>query len=661
MRIMDGLPGAARAAFAAMLVACAIAAGADTPPAAIVGEPLRRVVDGATDDLLSAGLGPEGLRGPVPGFADPLRPTATELRRRAVWSNYRGLADVTDAGGFGRLSGPRPGERIAGVEYLAAVRKPSGPGVTTVMLQIPARFDPADPCLVAVASSGSRGIYGALPTAGEWGLRAGCAVVHTDKGTGTGFYDFDSGTAWRIDLVATTDHADPLIAWQPGHSPALDAWQEDHPHRLAVRHAHGGDNPEREWGQDLLQAIEAGFVLLNREFPESTGRSPITRERTRVVASGISNGGAAVLRAVEADRGRLIDGVVVSEPNVAMKRGAPLSIRMGDRAPFEGEPLALYDSLLLHYRLQPAAVLAPSEATAMTAVPEAMRAGLEAWTAGLAERGLVSGTTTVERARDARRRLEEAGVLGAALDGGIANVAFGVWPALGAGYGSAYARTGPEAAPCGDSYAAVDAGFAARAMTPEELARLAADSSGIPPTGGVQIVDPQGRFASFGSLEHLACLDALGDGAARAGIDELGLAGRAGDVPIIILHGRLDALIPVNFSSRAWYARHRGAGGSSARYYEIDHGHHFDAFNALPGWAGRFVPAQPYLLAAMDLMQAHLVRGDALPPSQVVRTTLRRTTGGTTEPLVAGNLGPIAASPGQNAIRFRRGALRVPE
>jgi hydroxybutyrate-dimer hydrolase len=659
--MIEGLPGAARLVVAALLTAGALAAGAEPLTAAIVGEPLRRVVDGTTDDLLSAGLGPEGLRGPPPGFADPLHPTPTELRRRAVWSNYRGLADVTDAGGFGRLSGPRPGERIAGVEYLAAVRKPSGPGVTTVMLQVPARFDPADPCLVAVASSGSRGIYGALPTAGEWGLRAGCAVVHTDKGTGTGFHDFDSGTAWRIDLVATTDPADPLIAWQPARSPALEAWQKERPHRLAVRHAHGGDNPEREWGQYLLQAIEAGFVLLNREFPASAGRPPITRTRTRVVASGISNGGAAVLRAVEADRGRLIDGAVVSEPNIAMGPGAPVSIRMGDRAPFLGEPTSLFDSLLLHYRLQPAAVLAPSEVTAMTAVPEAMRAGLEAWTAGLAERGFVGGTTTAERARDARRRLEEAGVLGAALDGGIANVVFGVWPALGATYGSAYARAGPEAAPCGDSYAAVDAGFAARAMTPEELARLAADSSGIPPTGGVQIVDPKGRFASFGSSGHLACLEALRDGAARASIAELGLAGRVGDVPVIVLHGRLDALIPVNFSSRAWYARHREASGSSARYYEIDHGHHFDAFNALPGWAGRFVPGQPYLLAAMDLMQAHLVRGDALPPSQVVRTTLRQTRDGTTEPLAAGHLGPIAPSPGHDAIEFEPGTLRVPE
>ena len=37
------------------------------------------------DDLLTAGLGAPGLRSPLPpAFADPLAPTAAELRRRAA-------------------------------------------------------------------------------------------------------------------------------------------------------------------------------------------------------------------------------------------------------------------------------------------------------------------------------------------------------------------------------------------------------------------------------------------------------------------------------------------------------------------------------------------------------------------------------------------------
>jgi hydroxybutyrate-dimer hydrolase len=322
----------------------------------------------------------------------------------------------------------------------------------------------------------------------------------------------------------------------------------------------------------------------------------------------------------------------------------------------------LFDHVLLHYLLQPAAVLAPERSTAMTAIPETLRAGLEKWTAELAASGLVAGDTTAERALDARRQLEAAGVLREALDGGIANVAFGVWPALAEAYASTYAGLGPEASPCGLSYAPVDATFQARAFSAEELARLAADSSGIPPTGGIQIVDDAGRFAAFGSFEHLLCMQEFAKTASlRAGVRAAQMRAPGSKTPVIVLHGRLDALIPVNFSSRAWYARYLQNGGRKARYYEIEHAHHFDAFNALPGWGERFVPMQPQLQAAMDLMHAHLAHGRPLPPSQVVRSRTRKLLGGVPEPVTAAHLGPVVEEPGDHAIRFRRGTLEIPE
>jgi len=630
---------AATAGAATVALACGVATPvlAKGPlPAEIVGEPIRRVFDGRSDDLLSAGLGAEGLRGPAPDFADRLAPTALELRRRAIWTNYLGLADLSEAGGFGRHSGPREGERIAGVEYLVAVRKPGG--------------------------AGSRGVYGALPTAAEWGLRKGCAVVHSDKGTGTGFHDLDSGTAWRIDLVATIDADDPLVTWRAQDSPALAEWRRTHSHRIAIRHAHDGGNSERDWGQYLLQAVKAGFTLLQREFPAPAGRSAITRGRTLVIASGISNGGGAVLRALETDREDLLDGAVVSEPNVSIEQGHRIAIRMGAQALITDSMPALFDHVLMHYLLQPAAVLAPERATAMTAIPATLRDGLEAWTAELAERGFVAGESPPARARDARQQLVAAGELREALDGGIANVSFGLWPALAESYASAYARLGPEASPCGMSYVPVDAGFQARALGGEELARLAADSTGVPPTAGIQIVDGAGRFASFGSIEHLLCLREFSRSAElRAGIQASQSAAQSGDKPVIVLHGRRDALIPVNFSSRAWYALYRLRGGRSAHYYEIEHGHHFDAFNALPGWGERFVPMQPQLLAAMQLMDAHLRQGRRLPPSQVVRSHTRRLIDGQPEPVTAEHLGRIVDDPAADAIRFRRKTLEVPE
>src|SRR5215217_2176525 len=47
---------------------------------------------GVLNDLLTAGLGKTGLGSPVPpGFVNALQPTAEELRRLAIYNNYRAL------------------------------------------------------------------------------------------------------------------------------------------------------------------------------------------------------------------------------------------------------------------------------------------------------------------------------------------------------------------------------------------------------------------------------------------------------------------------------------------------------------------------------------------------------------------------------------------
>jgi hydroxybutyrate-dimer hydrolase len=672
----------------AAMVAAAIAAaglgGEGSLPAEVVGEPIRRVYDGRSDDLLTAGLGLAGLRGDPPGFADPLAPTAAELRRRAIYTAWRGLADTTDAGGFGRLFGPRGDARIAGVEVLAAVRTPDGIGTTTVMLQLPAQFDVARPCLVVVSSSGSRGIYGALPTAAEWGLLHGCAVAHTDKGTGVGFFDLDSGTGYRIDLVATRDPDDPLVTFRPTASVALEVFAQRQPHRVAVKHAHSGNNPERDWGLYVLQAAKLGLALLNVEYPGEGGQARYTRANTVVMAAGVSNGGGAVLRAVEQDAEGLLDGAVVSEPNAQPQATAALSIRQGERAEVQGVGRPLYDYATEHYLLQPAAILAPVDPAApLAALNPAQRPAWEQWAAGLAQHGLVTGDTPEARARDARVRLEAAGVLPEALAAGTTNIQFGLWPAIAVAYASAHGRLPVELPPCGIGYAATDAAFTARALSAEELARLAADGSGVPPTGGVQLVGDlpgtPGVLASFGSLEAARCFRALATGRwpeggalpadlealsqrVRSGMEEVRMSARLRGKPVLIVHGRRDALIPVNHTSRAYYGRHRLQGESSARYYEVEHGQHFDAFiPLLPGWSAAFVPLQPQLAAMMDLMHRHLTQGTELPPSQVLRSRPRAQVEGGVEDLTPAHLGELVATPGANAITMQGHTLRLPD
>src|SRR6516164_9051773 len=55
--------------------------------------------DGITNDLLTAGLGALGLQsGTPPSTSNP--PTTEELRRLAIYNNYRALVDISCGGGF---------------------------------------------------------------------------------------------------------------------------------------------------------------------------------------------------------------------------------------------------------------------------------------------------------------------------------------------------------------------------------------------------------------------------------------------------------------------------------------------------------------------------------------------------------------------------------
>src|SRR5688572_9330876 len=78
---------------------------------------------GEHDDLLTAGLGLDGLRAMVPpAFADAAHPTPAELRRRALWANWRGIADLAPGGGYGELYGSTAA--VPGREYSAFATVP---------------------------------------------------------------------------------------------------------------------------------------------------------------------------------------------------------------------------------------------------------------------------------------------------------------------------------------------------------------------------------------------------------------------------------------------------------------------------------------------------------------------------------------------------------
>ncbi|MBY0464588.1 MAG: D-(-)-3-hydroxybutyrate oligomer hydrolase, partial [Burkholderiales bacterium] len=142
---------------AACLAACGGGDDINQKPA-FLGSVAETAYDGNTNDLLTAGLGKTGLASPVaPAYADPLNPTAAELRRNAIHTNYRAMLDMTAAGGYGTLYGPNvdaagvvgSGEgKVAGTEFIAYADDGSGKQNVTLMVQLPASFNPASPCII---------------------------------------------------------------------------------------------------------------------------------------------------------------------------------------------------------------------------------------------------------------------------------------------------------------------------------------------------------------------------------------------------------------------------------------------------------------------------------------------------------------------------------
>ena len=84
------------------------------------------------------------------------------------------------------------------------------------------------------------------------------------------------------------------------------------------------------------------------------------------------------------------------------------------------------------------------------------------------------------------------------------------------------------------------------------------------------------------------------------------------DLPLWVLHGASDGLLPTAFSSQPYVDWLRKE-GRRPLYWEVPHAQHFDAFLALPGFGERHIPLLPYGYAALDRLWAHLYDGAAWP------------------------------------------------
>jgi len=541
------------------------------------------------DDLLSAGLGLAGLAGAPSPFADPAHPTPAELRRRAIQTSWKGIADLGPLGGYGTVYGGVPD--VPGREYQAFARVPGASQPHRVLLQVPDHFDKSHRCLVVAPSSGSRGVYGAISLAGAWGLPKGCAVAYTDKGTGPGYFDYADDSGVQLDGTRAK-RGEAMLEFEPKPAPADTG--------IAVKQMHSGDNPEADWGRDVIQAAQFGLAMLDRAFPE---QAPFTPENTRIIATGLSNGGGAVLQAAGLDDAHLFAGVVALEPNVYVEgRGRPMYDYATEAAIWL--PCAL---------TTPRFAGVPFGRAPDGSIPPARIQRC----ASLHADGRLEGATLAAQGEAAYERLRSHGWTDEAMATAASTTSFDLWRVIVAGYASSYARTGATDMPCGFHYITIDKDNHPAPADAATRAAWWADGSGIPPGNGIALRGGMDT-SDDPTLAGLDCLRQLwtGDGAEaralHASVAATAVKLPRADLPLWVLHGAGDGLLPTAFSSEpyvAWLRRE----GREPLYWRVPYAQHFDAFLAVPGFGAAHVPLMPYGYVALDRMWAHLFEGAAWP------------------------------------------------
>jgi hydroxybutyrate-dimer hydrolase len=686
----------------AVLGGCSSSEDSDFPgndrPGFLVGEQ-RFVYDGTTDDLLTAGLGKTGLGGSTaPGFVNPAAPTATELRRSAIWNNYRALVDVSPKGGYGILYGPNLdangqdtlGEgRIAGVEYVGLSDDGTGTKNVTLVVQIPNNWNRNRPCIVTGTSSGSRGVYGAIGSSGEWGLKRGCAVAYADKGTGNGVHDLATDTVNLVDGTRTTSTAAGKGSnFTSITGSALTSFNTASPNRIAAKHAHSQQNPEKDWGANTLNAIQFAIWALNQEYnqitPDGYIQAVFNNTNTIVIASSVSNGAGAALAAAELDDQNLIDGIAVSEPNVALPDNPNLRVVRGSRV-LVGAGRPLYDYFSYANLLQPCAALSVNAAGS----PGASLISTTTATnrcASLKAKGVLTSATTADQANEALDLLLAYGWDPETTQLHASHYALAT-PAIAMTYANSYSRASVSDNLCGFSFAGVDGTGRPAPLAANSLAQVFGTGNGVPPTSGIQIINnlsvggpirdgistsPSTGVTDY-NIDGALCQRNLWTGTdaaatnLRSGVNATLRNANLRGKPAIIVHGRSDTLVPPAFTSRPYFGQNRTTEGAASRltYVEVTNAQHFDAFidnAALPGYDSMFVPLHYYFNQALDLMYAHLTSGGPLPPPQVVHTIPRGGTPGAAPQITAANVPPIQTNPASaNLITFSNGTVTIPD
>jgi len=609
--------------------------------------------DGETDDLLTGGNLNEDGTITEPEATDDF--SAEQLRSKNIASNYNAFVDPVTPGGMGVWWGPTSTEQlgsesdpvpatgqVAGTEYKVLTNTK---GINVLLsVQIPETFDVETPCIVAAPPSGTRGLYGAMASAGDYGLRHGCAVAFNSKGTGEGIHLIGAGKTLAVDnSVVTENDANAMFVAE------VDADYTPIETAVASSHAHSQQNVEADWGYYALQSVEFALYALNQQYPDESFKP----DNTTVVAASWSNGGRAAIMPAEEDTKDLIDGIVSVEPNTAMGE-VDFSIAQGSTTwgP-ESVGWSLYDYFALGGVYMPCATGTNNNDRCQE----------------LKDVGLLTTDTLEEQIDEAEQKLIDNGFLPESIDQ-IKNLEHN-YPNVTANYSNSYGRYLFSDDLCEVTFADGSDGTDAGIMDEYVGSNIVLDPVNLR-EGEEGNLFGLGKDLCFYSLsifgktelEAAALYDTYkhDDEAydrVQAGLEETVMSGDLQGKPAILIQGRSDQVVAPNHGARPYYAKNlQVENREDVVYWEVENGHHLEMFSSLYNsgvvGAGGLTYLNPYFHEAMDQMFAYLANGTAMAPSQVIRTT--------PGPISDDMFGPVQDAPGaEDAITWAENTLTIPE
>jgi len=305
--------------------------------------------------------------------------------------------------------------------------------------------------------------------------------------------------------------------------------------------------------------------------------------------------------------------------------------------------------------------------------------------AALKANGLLTAATPQGQADEALDTLLAAGYLSESIPLFATHFTSTYAPVV-ASFANEYGRFSVKDNLCGISIAATDAAGKPAPSAAAALAQIFGTSNGVPPTSVFALINNLSVGGAVNTLISVSpstgvqdynidaglCWRNLWVGSdafaqrLQSGVRETLRTGNLRAKPTIIVGGRADTQIPVNFNARPYYGLNKLVEGAQSKltYIEVTNAQHFDAFidsPAFPGYDSAYVPLHYYFIKSMDALYANLTSSAPLPPSQVVRTVARGGTPGSAPPITTANVPPIAATPASgNAITFSGNTVNIP-